>query len=265
MPDAALEVPSPARLTSPRRHRLARATTSPPRVRHAPPMLRAVVRTRPRRGLVVALVAVARACTSRSRSGRRSVETPPDTVAAAGDDHRVAAAAACPRRRRRPKPRPKPQRADGAPPAPAPRRAAEPAPRRSPSSRRRADRRGHRRPGREPPTEAVAAEPASAAARAAARRRCRRRVDLVYKAFLGTQGFLIGEAIYRFEHAGNDYRIATSARRRGSPRCSCAARARSKAAASSPPTGLQPLRIRRRARQPATGARPRSSTGRPAS
>jgi hypothetical protein len=34
-----------------------------------------------------------------------------------------------------------------------------------------------------------------------------RRVDLVYKAFLGTQGFLIGEAVYRFEHTGHEYHI----------------------------------------------------------
>ena len=35
------------------------------------------------------------------------------------------------------------------------------------------------------------------------------RVDLAYKVFLGTQGFLIGDATYRFEHAGDRYRIAT--------------------------------------------------------
>ena len=33
------------------------------------------------------------------------------------------------------------------------------------------------------------------------------RVDLAYKVFYGTQGFLIGQAIYRFEHADNRYRI----------------------------------------------------------
>jgi hypothetical protein len=41
------------------------------------------------------------------------------------------------------------------------------------------------------------------------------RVDLVYKAFFGTQGFLIGEAVYRFEHADNQYRIATVGEARG--------------------------------------------------
>jgi hypothetical protein len=35
------------------------------------------------------------------------------------------------------------------------------------------------------------------------------RVDLVYKGFLGTQGFQIGDAVYRFEHTGNAYRIFT--------------------------------------------------------
>jgi hypothetical protein len=35
------------------------------------------------------------------------------------------------------------------------------------------------------------------------------RVDLAYKVFLGTQGFLIGDATYRFEHTGDRYRIST--------------------------------------------------------
>ena len=41
------------------------------------------------------------------------------------------------------------------------------------------------------------------------------RLDLAYKVFLCTQGFLIGEATYRFEHPGNEYRIATVAQARG--------------------------------------------------
>src|SRR5207253_1339061 len=41
------------------------------------------------------------------------------------------------------------------------------------------------------------------------------RLDLAYKVFLGTQGFLIGDATYRFEHHGNEYRIATVAQARG--------------------------------------------------
>jgi Protein of unknown function (DUF3108) len=41
------------------------------------------------------------------------------------------------------------------------------------------------------------------------------RLDLAYKVFLGTHGFLIGEATYRFEHHGSEYRISTVAEARG--------------------------------------------------
>ena len=41
------------------------------------------------------------------------------------------------------------------------------------------------------------------------------RVDLAYKVFLGTQGFMIGEATYRFEHANDRYRISTVGQARG--------------------------------------------------
>ena len=41
------------------------------------------------------------------------------------------------------------------------------------------------------------------------------RVDLAYKVFLGTQGFMIGEATYRFEHADDRYRISTVGQARG--------------------------------------------------
>ena len=41
------------------------------------------------------------------------------------------------------------------------------------------------------------------------------RLDLAYKVFLGTQGFLIGDATYRFEHDGPDYRISTVGQARG--------------------------------------------------
>ena len=41
------------------------------------------------------------------------------------------------------------------------------------------------------------------------------RVDLVYKVFLGTQGFVIGDATYRFEHEGDRYRISTVGQARG--------------------------------------------------
>ncbi len=86
--------------------------------------------------------------------------------------------------------------------------------------------------GPEPPTEVAAAPPPDACAEPP--KTLPRRVDLVYKVFLGTQGFLIGEAIYRFEHAARTTTSRRSARRRASPRSSCAARASSKAAGSSP-------------------------------
>ncbi|MGE5169447.1 MAG: DUF3108 domain-containing protein, partial [Rudaea sp.] len=41
------------------------------------------------------------------------------------------------------------------------------------------------------------------------------RLDLAYKVFLGTRGFMIGDATYRFEHEGNSYRISTVAQARG--------------------------------------------------
>jgi hypothetical protein len=41
------------------------------------------------------------------------------------------------------------------------------------------------------------------------------RVDLAYQAFLGSNGFLIGEAVYRLDHSGNDYKISTVAQARG--------------------------------------------------
>jgi outer membrane lipoprotein-sorting protein len=41
------------------------------------------------------------------------------------------------------------------------------------------------------------------------------RLDLAYKVFMGTQGFLIGDATYRFEHDADTYRISTVAQARG--------------------------------------------------
>jgi hypothetical protein len=41
------------------------------------------------------------------------------------------------------------------------------------------------------------------------------RVDLAYRAFLGTHGFLIGEAIYRLDHTASEYKISTVAEARG--------------------------------------------------
>ena len=41
------------------------------------------------------------------------------------------------------------------------------------------------------------------------------RIELVYRGFLGTQGFFIGDATYRLEHAANQYRITTVGEARG--------------------------------------------------
>lgn len=41
------------------------------------------------------------------------------------------------------------------------------------------------------------------------------RVDLAYKLYLGSHGFLIGDATYRFEHSGNHYRIYTVGKAKG--------------------------------------------------
>jgi uncharacterized protein DUF3108 len=41
------------------------------------------------------------------------------------------------------------------------------------------------------------------------------RIDLVYRGFLGTRGFFIGDAVYRLEHAENRYTITTVAQARG--------------------------------------------------
>ncbi len=114
-----------------------------------------------------------------------------------------------------PKPKPKPRRARAPrPPPPPPIEAAAPEP--------------------APPAPALAPEPAPAVAEAAPPeppppapplytppppptldKTLPPRVDLAYKVFLGTQGFWIGDATYRFEHEGDRYHIATVAQARG--------------------------------------------------
>ena len=68
--------------------------------------------------------------------------------------------------------------------------------------------------GPEPSTEVVAAAAPSVLPEEPAKT-LPRRVDLVYKAFLGTQGFQIGEAVYRFEHSGQEYHIMTIGEAKG--------------------------------------------------
>jgi hypothetical protein len=108
-------------------------------------------------------------------------------------------------------PRPKPKRPVA--PKPAPPAAAEPvAPEPPPAAAEL--------PSEAPPAAAEAAPPAPVEAPAPPApptpdKTLPPRVDLAYKVFLGTQGFLIGEATYRFEHEGNRYHIATVAQARG--------------------------------------------------
>ena len=113
------------------------------------------------------------------------------------------------------KPRPKPRRATAPPPpvaapepSPAPEQEAAPI---EPTPDAMAM-------GPEPAAEALPAVAPAAEALAPPelpKKTLPRRVDLVYKAFLGTHGFVIGEATYRFEHAANEYRIVTVGEAKG--------------------------------------------------
>jgi hypothetical protein len=66
------------------------------------------------------------------------------------------------------------------------------------------------------------------------------RLDLAYKVFLGTQGFLIGEATYRFEHDGRRYRISTVAQARGLAALFVRGRGKVESRGTITPAGLQP-------------------------
>jgi len=164
---------------------------------------------RPRRGLVVALAASVALHLALS-FWPAEVPTPPDAVPLQASITEMPPPPK-PLPRAAAKPRPRPQRATAPPasaPVPEPATAVAPdAPLTEPTAEAIAT-------GPAPPTEIVAAEPA-AAAPATSPKALPRRVDLVYKAFLGTHGFVIGEAIYRFEHAANEYRITTVGEAKG--------------------------------------------------
>ncbi len=164
---------------------------------------------RPRRGLVIAL-ALSIALHVAFSFWPAAVQTTPDEVPLQATITEMppppAPVAAA-------KPRPKPRRATSpAPAAPvaAPQPVETPAPE-APATEPTAEAVAT---GPEPATEIVAAEPV-ASAPAAPAKTLPPRVDLVYKAFLGTHGFVIGEATYRFEHAANEYRIVTVGEAKG--------------------------------------------------
>jgi hypothetical protein len=66
------------------------------------------------------------------------------------------------------------------------------------------------------------------------------RLDLAYKVFLGTHGFLIGEATYRFEHARDRYRISTVAQARGLAALFVRGQGKVESRGTITPSGLQP-------------------------
>ncbi len=185
------------------------ASTQSPAV---PALIRAIVARAPPPGLIVGL-ALSIAVHAAFSLWPTDTEAPPDTVPLQASITQMppppAPAAGAP-----PKPRPKPQRATATRPPTEPVAAIEPvavtepaAPLAEPTAEAMAA-------GPQPPTETVAAEPASVLPHPPAKT-LPSRVDLVYKAFLGTQGFLVGEAIYRFEHAGNEYQITTIGEAKG--------------------------------------------------
>jgi hypothetical protein len=66
------------------------------------------------------------------------------------------------------------------------------------------------------------------------------RIDLVYRAFLGTRGFLIGDAVYRLEHSGSQYHISTVGEARGLAALLFPGEARAKSEGAITADGLQP-------------------------
>ena len=66
------------------------------------------------------------------------------------------------------------------------------------------------------------------------------RIDLAYRAFLGTRGFLIGDAVYRLEHSGGQYRISTVGEARGLAALLFPGEARATSEGAITADGLQP-------------------------
>ena len=66
------------------------------------------------------------------------------------------------------------------------------------------------------------------------------RIELVYRGFLGTQGFFIGDAVYRLEHADNRYTITTVAQARGLAALFLRGEGRLSSTGTITPAGLQP-------------------------
>jgi len=86
----------------------------------------------------------------------------------------------------------------------------------------------------------VAAAPTGAVLTETSEKTLPPRVDLVYKGFLGTQGFMIGDATYRFEHSGNQYRISSVGELRGLAALLYPGQGRVESRGSITAAGLQP-------------------------
>lgn len=67
------------------------------------------------------------------------------------------------------------------------------------------------------------------------------RIDLAYKMFYGMQGFQVGKAVYRFEHTGNRYRIATVGEAIGLAALMYRGKANVESRGLITPAGLQPM------------------------
>ena len=91
------------------------------------------------------------------------------------------------------------------------------------------------------------------------------RVDLAYKVFYGTHGFLIGEAVYRFEHSDNRYRIATVGQARGLAALVLRGQGKIESRGLITDEGLQPLDFDVERGGPDRRGNRRSSTGKRAS
>jgi hypothetical protein len=67
------------------------------------------------------------------------------------------------------------------------------------------------------------------------------RLDLAYKVYMGTQGFFVGDATYRFEHDDSTYRISTVGQARGLAALIVQGRGKVVSQGRITPQGLQPL------------------------
>jgi hypothetical protein len=66
------------------------------------------------------------------------------------------------------------------------------------------------------------------------------RIDLAYRAFLGTRGFFVGDAVYRLEHSANQYKISTVGQARGLAALLFRGQGKATSEGAITATGLQP-------------------------